>query len=373
MKNKIESLQVVRAIAFLGIFASHSGLISFWACGKWGVSVFFILSGFLMYYSYSNTNRIKENGVAYCVKFGIGKIKKLYPLHIATMLLALPLLIVEYVNNSCSEKITVPLLKMILNVKLTQSWVPKEDYYFSLNVVAWYLSTSLFLYMMFPLILRFMKKYKSIKIAVIMLASAYALQVILAYSCHLAQNSFINRDGFTQWFVYIFPVFRLFDFIIGCNLGYIFMNIKTNKQASDKKYTFLELCIFIIIIIQFAIVTFTVARPSAKNPLILTNNWWASTVFWTISSCALVFLFALNKGKISKMLTKKPLMYIANISAYAFLIHQILFRYLRIFERSIFGRSIEYIDLIVCFTITIVCSYLWDKITKHVGTKKSES
>ena len=50
-KKKIDSLQALRAIAFFGIFISHCGLIDF---GKLGVSVFFIMSGFLMFYNYED-------------------------------------------------------------------------------------------------------------------------------------------------------------------------------------------------------------------------------------------------------------------------------------------------------------------------------
>ena len=46
MNKKIESLQGLRALAFLGVFASHTYLKSFRFTGAWGVSVFFMLSGF---------------------------------------------------------------------------------------------------------------------------------------------------------------------------------------------------------------------------------------------------------------------------------------------------------------------------------------
>ena len=45
------SLQGIRAIAFLGIFLYHCELIE---TGPWGVSIFLILSGFLMSYNYYN-------------------------------------------------------------------------------------------------------------------------------------------------------------------------------------------------------------------------------------------------------------------------------------------------------------------------------
>lgn len=48
----IESLQGLRALGMLGIFLFHSGLL---LKGTFPVTFFFILSGFVLYYNYSDT------------------------------------------------------------------------------------------------------------------------------------------------------------------------------------------------------------------------------------------------------------------------------------------------------------------------------
>ena len=53
-RQRINSLQGLRAIAFLAIFISHAGLGNYGCLGAWGVSVFFLLSGFLMTLSQLN-------------------------------------------------------------------------------------------------------------------------------------------------------------------------------------------------------------------------------------------------------------------------------------------------------------------------------
>lgn len=40
MKKKLNQIQALRGIAFLGVFLSHTGLKWFGASGHWGVSVF---------------------------------------------------------------------------------------------------------------------------------------------------------------------------------------------------------------------------------------------------------------------------------------------------------------------------------------------
>lgn len=52
--NKIESLETLRGIAFSGIFLLHIGFPIQWA--TLGVSIFFVLSGFLLSYHYLDSS-----------------------------------------------------------------------------------------------------------------------------------------------------------------------------------------------------------------------------------------------------------------------------------------------------------------------------
>lgn len=84
--KRLEQIEALRGIAFLGVFLSHTGIVCFGAAGHWGVSIFLVLSGFMMMYSYYDKNRITQSGFFYCIQFSAHKIRKLYPLHILTML-----------------------------------------------------------------------------------------------------------------------------------------------------------------------------------------------------------------------------------------------------------------------------------------------
>ena len=362
MKSRINSLQAVRAFAFLGVFACHSGITVFSSGGAWGVSVFLILSGFLMLYSYFDTDRIHSSGFIYSVRFGISKIKKIYPLHIATMLLALPYLILGF-RAYPEVGIMNPVVKIAVNTFLVQSWIPVHDIYFSLNGVSWYLSVSLFLYIMFPFILSQMRKYRGISTAFAAVAIGFAVQVVLAYVSYLIQINVVDNDDFIRWFAYIFPLSRLEDFVIGCNLGYIFLQEKkNNKIISERAYTWLEIGTIAIIVVELAAYVLLVTVPSEADPTVRTENWWGLTVMWTLPSCAFIYLFALNKGKLSRILTNKTLLFIGNLSANAFLIHHIVYRYLTTFEYKLFGSVLPWVNLFACFLITLISSWAWDRI-----------
>lgn len=370
MRNRNDTLQVLRALAFLGIFTCHSGITAFSAGGAWGVSVFLILSGFLMFCSYSETNRVKEYGIAYSIRFGIGKIKKLYPLHIVTLLLALPFLIYEYRGYIGIGRILNPAFKIAANITLMQSWVPTSGVYFSLNAVSWYLSTALFLYIMFPVILHIIGKYTNRRTGIIMILCTFAVQTAMDYVSYCVQMDLLHNDKFIHWFTYIFPLSRLEDFFIGCNLGYVYKNAKEYKKPSVRVSTLLEIGVIGVIMAQWLIYVLMVTIPAKADPTINSDKWWSLTVFWTLSSCALIYLFAKHEGKLSQFLTSRPLVFLGNLSANAFLIHQMVYRYVGVIERRVFGSSVSgYIELFVCFLITMVSSYLWDKIYLLVKRK----
>ena len=72
---KLLGLQALRLIACLGIFFSHTGIGVFSGTGAFGVSIFFILSGFLLTYNYLP----KENEIKNPIKFSLKKNFKTLP------------------------------------------------------------------------------------------------------------------------------------------------------------------------------------------------------------------------------------------------------------------------------------------------------
>lgn len=365
MNKKIDSLQTIRALAFLGIFASHSEISVFAAHGAWGVSVFFILSGFLMFLSYGGTERITEYGIKYSVKFGVNKIKPLYPLHIVTLFFALPDLMKEYMGDATVHGLINPILKTVLNITLLQSWIPRSRIYFSLNSVSWYLSTSLFLYIMFPLALMLMKKYRGGKDAIIVIITVFIIQLVLGYGSYNVQKTLIHDKDFVHWFVYIFPLSRLEDFIIGCNVGYLFKYCKRDKKISRSTATICEILVGIVLVVLWGIYLINITIPEDYN-----NYWWGLTLLYTLSSCVLVYVFALNKGIISSLLTNKIFVFIGYISANGFLIHQMVFRYMSsIIEKHTFITVNKYLNIIICLFLTIIFSLMWSKLSEYVSVK----
>lgn len=313
-RERIKSLQALRAIAFLGIFFTHAEFFISWSA--FGVSIFYVLSGFLMMYHYDNTEM--DLSVGSCFRFAINKIKTLYPLHIVTMILAAILSIAVFLAHGDGIKSYMELaLKIVLNVFLLQSWVPDISVNISLNGVAWYLSSALFLYFMFPYIAALVRKTR-FKILALCCAAVLVVEII---GCVLF-ISFFGSSGFAYvWFMYFFPIFRLGDFFAGCCLGRIYSHRPADSEMSVLKYSILE--------ILAAAITAGVFwwLGQGHTDIIHTALHNLTTIYIPIS-VLWVYLFTVNKGIITILLSRRMLIRLGNISGYIFLIHYIVILYI---------------------------------------------
>lgn len=161
MINKlIKPLTSLRFIFALMVFAFHltsvqtiSKPLSLVYCnilyeGYIGVSFFFILSGFILAYNYQNlliTKKISKYA------FWKARIARIYPMHIFTFILAIPLIIYadkEFFNNGVFY-----IEHAIPNIFLIQNFIPDYSFNHAFNAPSWAISNEMFFYLMFPLII----------------------------------------------------------------------------------------------------------------------------------------------------------------------------------------------------------------------------
>lgn len=265
--------------------------------------------------------------------FAISKIKKLYPLHIILLFPAIVLQIYSYHLNGFSalDILSDLIQKIIANVLLIQAWIPSSSFYFSLNGVSWYLSLSLFCYFMFPMICRQGKKMRTNKCLLETVVCVILIQCIVGITFTLFMPEYV------YWFTYICPLYRLGDFIIGYCIGRIF----SNRKSEISNYTAIELIAVIAMVAAHVIYN------------VVPGTWWKSDLLFLSSSVLLVYSFAQNKGVISRILGNKLIIWIGNLSAYTYLLHQIIIRYLKAldFAGIILGIS--------AFVITVAIAYMY--------------
>lgn len=336
-KGKIESLQILRAMAFLEIFLGHCGIKIF--TGSFGVSIFIVLSGFCMALNYlPKVAEISLSPISN-IKFALAKMKKLYGLHI--IMLAATFILVKMPTSE------IAIRRIWLNVFLVQSFTTHSEDYFSYNGVAWYLSTYLFICIFALYILKLISKCKDRKIMIAFAGILYAVMIIIGV--YLNRNPIAIGDNFARWFTYIFPGYRLLDFTLGTMLGWLYLNTENKRNAGILAGTVFEG--FTAILVVLSVIIF--------HKMDGIYDGLCHTALFVPASLLLVAAFAECKGWITKLLNNPFLLWLGNLSTYTFLIHQVIIRWLW-FVLMDYSQTVWYrgVLTVLSFTITVALAQL---------------
>src|SRR5579859_1132948 len=175
--------------------------------GYVGVSFFFVLSGFILVYTYAG-RPLKMTD------FWRARFARVYPAYAFALLLTLPFFL--YVARHFSE-FPVPFMAFqaahtkvaaVLEMLLLQSWFPPAA--LSWNAVGWSLSVETFFYLLFPILLIGYQRFSRRQLfAIIALSWIMSNAVSVGYAL-LRPDGIVNPDAnvYTAWmnFVKFFPV-----------------------------------------------------------------------------------------------------------------------------------------------------------------------
>lgn len=317
MKVKtLPALDGVRVLATMGIFLFHSGFL---LNGTFPVTLFFMLSGFMMYY----TKRDDIHPMT-----GIMKMRKMYPLHLLTFLISI-------IVWQPWRKYTLSfLLKAgILHLTLLQAWFPK--YTFTYNGLAWYLSITLFLYVIsYPLIL-LTRRIKKPLPAILLL-----LVIITAINWY---------GGGVDSGLYTNPIYRILDFLLGMVIAKYYLD---NDNLTEKSASFLELALIPWFLVQYG-VSFVLGYTPGYYSALFT---------------VLLYVFAVGKGCISKILSLPLFHRLAKYSFEFYMIHELA---LRVFRKVFSDETIFYpIRCTLIAVPALICSIVFVFIYRNIITLK---
>ena len=181
---------------------------------------------------------------------------------------------------------------------MLQAWIPLPMWYFSGNAVGWCLSDFMFFYFSFPFIFRYFTTNKKIFILTFIF-------IIVIYTICIIP---IIPVRFLDAIIYINPLTRLIDFVIGIILwGYI-KNLKIDKRDRTFWHTNLYLQISLVIIMLAVSIVLWYEVPNRYNLSVL---WWPAI--------SLLLIFASGRGK--HLFENRLLVNFGNISFSFYLIH----------------------------------------------------
>lgn len=347
----VKALQALRGLAFVGIFLGH---FYYFGWTPISVSVFFVLSGFLL--TIKEDRQYEDYTLKDAAHEALMRVMKLYPLHLVLTVICIPLAIVREDVFSCIDLI----VKLVCNVFLVQSLVPSADIAASLNGVAWYLSTILVLYMLFPFIYRLFYRIKNADKLRIMLLCTIFLQTAMVF---VTYRTFHN-ENILVYLTHCFPLYRVFDLLAGIQLA-LLLTVKEERNVdfSPKFYLIIE----ILILLSCADLVFLWTTGE-------TNIFYTHAPVTTLLAVLLTFVFSKKKGILTKLLTNKVIVFLGDRSGTAFLIHFPIVVYINTFIFPHLTRLRRTIIHGVCFPVavvsTLVLSYLYDTKIKPKFKKK---
>lgn len=327
------SLQSLRGIFAIFIFFHHLNL--FQAGGDSGVCFFIVLSGFVMSTGYAV--KLTDRQVSYKY-FLCKRLKRLFPYHIIGFILALLLMTPFYGSQT-------PLI-WGANIMMLQSWIPLPAYYFSCDSPSWCLSDLMFCYAVFPFFIKSINKlsYKHCLLFLLVILSAYF--------------SYINLLPQSLWtpLIYINPLFRLYDFILGILL-WRFMNSATIKNCSafitNLNY-YVKSLIETVVILIFC--TWIILYYSVSEKYGLASYWWGPTLLIIICFAS----FDNNGGCWTKFFKSKILVWFGSLSFAFYMAHvPIIKGYNRFFQHfypNIESSGFSILSIIIIFILTLLLS-----------------
>lgn len=224
-KQELAALTGIRFYAAFFVFLSHVMMIPgmerlggqrlVFNAGVVAVSFFFVLSGFILTYNYAQIFREGVSAAAYR-RFIRDRLSKIYPVHVLTLLMVLPL--AAFSPNLPLDWRAVP-----FHLTLTQCFLPfsTPTFHEYLNVPSWSISCEWFFYLLAPITI-FLVLDKKRRLVPVLAVGAYCL---LGWFLWNGLSGF-NRLYFVSWFA---PS-RFPEFLVGVFLGSFYLSPSTWKR-----------------------------------------------------------------------------------------------------------------------------------------------
>lgn len=189
--------------------------------GYIAVAFFFVLSGFILTYTYWTPDRAGIRLVA----FYKARLARIYPMYLLALFLALPFYAKAVMNGQGGA--SQGLRDALLAVTLQQSQVPNAA--LTWNPPGWSLSTEAFFYLIFPLVLPFMvrgslKRVGAVAILSIIAAIGLPVMYLLANPDGLGNPTYASEAFWLNTLRY-HPLARLPEFLLGVCIARFFLEL----------------------------------------------------------------------------------------------------------------------------------------------------
>ena len=334
--QRIGSLSGLKVIALILLFWWHSPIPNPHVdIGARACEFFFVVSGFLVSYNYSNKMMPAtwKESCLYVKK----KLSRMWPLHFVAFLICLFLMPISDIFT----KKTV--FEALINLSLLQSWSIDSSTFFSFNGTSWFLSSILFCYFLSPFLL---KTVNTRQRAVISFIIAIGLRILIE------KQQILFGSEITAWNLHVSPVIRGLEFYAGLALYPISLWFKDLLNGKHIR--------MISSLIEIIITLITLALVVVKE-----GHWMRAE--FVIIFCIMIVVYSWDMGVISNVLSTYIFKLFERIEFEFFLLHQAIIKVVDHF--SILANYGWKYQSIVSFVLVLITCYVWKRFFSDI-TKK---
>jgi peptidoglycan/LPS O-acetylase OafA/YrhL len=361
-KPQLRSLTGLRFFAAIYVVLFHHGgaLCSFGTSicnsisyGYVSVSLFFVLSGFVLAYSYLDPENIQSLKKK---RFWIARFARIYPLYLLSLILSIPSFASKFEYFSGSFIITLKgLFSAFLSILLLQSWTPWTSTVF--NTPTWAVSNESFFYLIFPFIAipiaRLSRQKLILSIALLwvlaLLPSIYLANFfeVLNFNQFFGGTNFPSFSSSRLWlpFFAYSPWFHLPQFSIGVCAGVLFLK----KEERNYRSSFSAI-VAITTIGYLSLLILSIFPRNSESHYLILNNGLLAPLF-----CILICYLANRKSWISDILSLPKILMLGELSYGIYLFQNPLLSFMQRFYINLLKIDIS----APFFNLIFLCSYIF--------------
>ena len=347
----LEALTGLRFVAAMAVVLYHiplppsvgRGLITLASRGYLGVSLFFVLSGFILTYTYIDPATGSLRGSVRA--FWWARVARIYPVYLTALLFSLPIFVVFRLVMAAPATRPGVLLSAIMTPLLLQAWWPSAATQW--NTPGWSLSVEVFFYALFPIGAVWLARRRS-ALVLGLLVWASCLIPPVVYRAMLPDGT-ATPPSFDRYFwlqaIKFNPVSHLGELALGVAAGLGYLRRGPASIISSRAFAW---CVPIGVTAAMIVLVATDWLPYA-----LCHNGLLAPVW-----AAVILRLAMGKGAVSRLLASRPAVRLGEASYALYLLHSPLLGYLQL-TRGYFrlrqpGLTVPYWMQVAAFLVVAI-------------------
>jgi peptidoglycan/LPS O-acetylase OafA/YrhL len=342
-RQRLDALTGLRFVAAALILVHHSRVLRIpvpsYALDH-GVSLFFVLSGFILAYVYPRLDDWPSVRT-----FLMLRVARIWPAHAFT--LGLAVVVAATVVPAPFDK-----PRFLANLVMVHAWIPSSPWYFSYNAPSWSISTEFFFYLAFPLLIWQWHKTWWWK----WLASAGLVVVLVVVGKQAGLSAYSPADTVTlHGLLFISPLARLFEFGSGMAAYSCFAWLRPRTPGLGMAAgSMVE--VTIIAITAYFIIDVPPLRYAGRYLDRGAQEWLVHSGSVVVLPI-LIIVLALGLGLISRLLSTRLAIFLGEISYSVYLTHLLVYNsYVRYWLPA--GTAPDYLGWTLCIATTLTMSFL---------------